>query len=84
MFACEGVFPNAQDAPALDFEQSIYLAVALAITGNLGVPEFAIGFWTLVMKRTTVPITAINKKREPPRRKKNRVCRGACCSAASL
>ena len=62
VFAGEGVFPDAEDAPVFGFEEAVHFAVALAVAGDFGVPEFAVGFWAAVMNRASVPVTSVNKE----------------------
>ena len=64
MFAGEGVLPDAEDAPAPGAQEAVDLAVALAVAGDFGVPEGAVGFRAPVVSGAAMPVTAVNKKGE--------------------
>src|SRR6185437_5795000 len=55
------MLPNPYHAPTSSAQGCRYFFVALAVSGNLGIPELPVGFGGRVTTRATVPETAVNK-----------------------
>jgi hypothetical protein len=59
------VFPNAEDAPPKPAQFAVHAAVTVAVTGDLCIPKFTVGFRAAKAAGTTVPEAAVHKDSQP-------------------
>lgn len=59
------MLPDTNHLPAEEAQLAAYMAVALPVIGNFGIPEILIAAWPLVAPWTTMPKTAVYKNDKP-------------------
>lgn len=63
------MFPKAKNGPALRLEMKSYLCVTFSVAFKLSVPKAGIRFRPDPVRRTTMPLAAVDKYSDPSRHK---------------
>jgi len=63
------MLPEAKNPPTLRLEKKSHLRVTLKVAFELSVPKASIRFWADPVRRTAMPLAAIDKNSDPSRGK---------------